>query len=51
MFDISNADRIGSGEVDLCNILIEGLAQLVRWESALDKGENVDAEVEATLKK
>ena len=26
VFDISNADRIGLGEVDLCNILIEGLA-------------------------
>mmetsp|Transcript_24702 Transcript_24702/g.37605 ORF Transcript_24702/g.37605 Transcript_24702/m.37605 type:complete len:88 (+) Transcript_24702:1157-1420(+) len=25
-WDISNADRIGKGEVDLCNILIEGLA-------------------------
>ena len=28
-WDVSNADRIGNGEVDLCNILIEGLAQLV----------------------
>ena len=25
-WDVSNADRIGNGEVDLCNILIEGLA-------------------------
>ena len=25
-WDVSNADRIGNGEVDLCNILFEGLA-------------------------
>ena len=25
-YDISNANRIGQGEVDLCNVLIEGLA-------------------------
>ncbi len=37
-WDISNADRIGKGEVDLVNILIEGVAQLVKWEAALDAG-------------
>merc|ERR1711959_541391 len=37
-WDISNADRIGKGEVDLVNILIEGAAQLVKWETALDAG-------------
>merc|ERR1712098_571065 len=31
-WDISNADRIGKGEVDLCNILINGAAKLVKWE-------------------
>merc|ERR1712100_467519 len=35
-WDISNADRIGHGEVDLVNVLIEGAAQLVKWESVLD---------------
>merc|ERR1719182_349485 len=35
-WDISNADRIGHGEVDLVNVLIEGAAQLVRWEQALE---------------
>jgi len=24
-WDVSNADRIGKGEIDLCNILIDGL--------------------------
>jgi len=44
-WDVSNADRIGKGEVDLCNVLIEGLAQLVKWETTLDAGGNVDAEI------
>merc|ERR1719305_120293 len=34
-WDVSNADRIGKGEVDLVNILIEGAAQLVKWEKML----------------
>merc|ERR1719498_1146314 len=37
-WDISNADRIGKGEVQLCNILIEGATQLVKWENALETG-------------
>lgn len=42
-WDISNADRIGKGEVDLVNILIEGAAQLVKWESMCDKGQAKEA--------
>ena len=30
-WDISNADRIGKGEVDLVNFLIEGMAKLTKW--------------------
>merc|ERR1712139_632375 len=37
-WDVSNADRIGTGEVDLVNVLIEGAAQLVKWEAAFDAG-------------
>ena len=51
-WDISNADRIGKGEVDLVNTLIEGAAQLVKWETALDAGgkdEEVEAEIKAKL--
>merc|ERR1711934_1005388 len=47
-WDVSNADRIGKGEVDLVNTLIEGAAQLVKWETALDAGQ--DAEVDAEIK-
>jgi creatine kinase len=41
-WDVSNADRIGKGEVDLVNKLIEGAAQLVKWETALDAGKDAD---------
>jgi len=52
-WDVSNADRIGRGEVDLVNTLIEGAAQLVKWESALDNGNqsSVEEEIAALLKK
>merc|ERR1711959_705593 len=50
-WDISNADRIGKGEVDLVNTLIEGAAQLVKWESMYDEGKNddVDKEIQAKI--
>merc|ERR1711937_421032 len=50
-WDISNADRVGKGEVDLVNILIEGAAQLVKWETALDAGnaDEVEAEIKAKM--
>merc|ERR1712072_429985 len=48
-WDISNADRIGKGEVQLCNILIEGAAQLVKWENMLEPGEG-DAAAEIAAK-
>jgi len=44
-WDISNADRLGKSEVQLVNIFIEGVAQIIRWEQALEKGENVDEEI------
>jgi creatine kinase len=52
-WDVSNADRIGKGEVDLVNILIEGAAQLVKWESMYDNGKSSDAdkEIKATIAK
>merc|ERR1712070_480523 len=39
-WDISNADRIGKSEVELCNIFIEGIAQVIRWEQALEEGKS-----------
>jgi len=47
-WDISNADRIGTGEVELCNKLIEGAAQLVQWENMLETGK-VDEAIAAIV--
>merc|ERR1712194_372540 len=45
VWDISNSDRLGMSEIQLCNLFIEGVAQVIRWEKALEAGENIDAEV------
>merc|ERR1712216_1059330 len=52
-WDVSNADRIGKGEVDLVNILIEGAAQLVKWESMYDhgRGDQASKEILETIAK
>jgi creatine kinase len=42
-WDISNADRLGKSETQLVNIFIEGVSQLIKWEQALEAGENIDA--------
>jgi len=48
-WDVSNADRIGKSEVELVNLVIEGAAQLIKWEKLLEEGktDEVDAEVAA----
>lgn len=49
-FDISNSDRLGFPETKLCNFFIEGLAQIIKWEQALEKeGANIDEEVKGYL--
>jgi len=44
IFDISNADRLGKSEVDLVNVMIEGVAKCVELEQKLEKGEEVKLE-------
>merc|ERR1711988_399738 len=46
-WDISNSDRLGMSEVQLCNLFIGGVAQVIRWEKALEEGKNIDEEVAA----
>merc|ERR1712137_1537379 len=46
-WDISNSDRLGMSEVQLCNLFIEGVAQVIRWEKKLEAGENIDEELAA----
>ena len=42
-WDVSNCDRIGKGEVDLVNTLIQGAAKLVQWENMLQVEEIINA--------
>jgi len=42
IYDISNADRLGKSEVELVNIMINGVADIVEWEQALEKGESIE---------
>ena len=44
-WDISNADRLGKSETTLVNIFIEGVANYIRWEGMLEKGESIEAEL------
>jgi len=44
-WDISNSDRLGMSEVQLCNLFIEGIAQVIKWEKQLEAGENIDEAV------
>merc|ERR1711957_904396 len=44
-WDISNADRLGKSETTLVNIFIEGVANYIRWEGMLEKGQSIDAEL------
>merc|ERR1712061_38769 len=46
-WDISNSDRLGMSEVQLCNLFIEGVAQVIKWEKKLEAGESIDEEVAA----
>jgi len=48
-YDISNAARIGQGEVDLVNITIEGVRKLVDMEHMLQQGK--DAQVDMLMRK
>jgi creatine kinase len=41
VFDISNSDRLGTSEVALVNLMIEGCAKLVQMEQKLEKGEAI----------
>jgi creatine kinase len=46
-WDISNSDRLGYSEVQLCNLFIEGIAQVIKWEQALEAGEDIEESVAA----
>ena len=42
VFDISNLDRLGSSEVEQCQIVVDGVKLLVEMEKRLEANENID---------
>ncbi|KAK1150446.1 creatine kinase, brain b [Acipenser oxyrinchus oxyrinchus] len=42
VFDISNADRLGFSEVDLVQMVVDGVKLLVEMEKRLEKGQSID---------
>lgn len=51
IYDISNRDRLGQSEVQLCNTVIEGVAALVRAEHSLESAADTLGEDEMNVKK
>ena len=47
VFDISNADRLGSSEVDQCQMVVDGVKLMVEMEKKLEKGESIDGMIPA----
>lgn len=42
VFDISNADRLGFSEVELVQMVVDGIKLLIEMEKRLESGESVD---------
>ena len=51
MFDISNADRLGFSELELVQMVVDGVNYLIELEKKLKNGENVDAEIKNCAQK
>lgn len=47
VFDISNADRLGSSEVDQVQLVVDGVKLMVEMEKKLEKGQAIDDMVPA----
>lgn len=42
VFDISNADRLGFSEVELVQMVVDGVKLLIEMEKRLEKGQSID---------
>uniref|UniRef100_A0A673CG22 creatine kinase n=1 Tax=Sphaeramia orbicularis TaxID=375764 RepID=A0A673CG22_9TELE len=42
VFDISNADRLGFSEVELVQMVVDGIKLLIEMEKRLEKGQSID---------
>jgi len=49
--DISNLDRIGRSEVQLVQIMVDGVVGLIGLEKRAKAGEDVKTEIEAAIAK
>uniref|UniRef100_A0A9J8CF06 creatine kinase n=1 Tax=Cyprinus carpio carpio TaxID=630221 RepID=A0A9J8CF06_CYPCA len=47
VFDISNADRIGSSEVEQVQCVVDGVKLMIEMEKKLEKGESIDSMIPA----
>lgn len=47
VFDISNADRLGSSEVDQVQLVVDGVKLMVEMEKKMEKGEAIDSMIPA----
>ncbi|XP_072313184.1 creatine kinase B-type isoform X1 [Eucyclogobius newberryi] len=43
VFDISNADRLGFSEVELVQMVVDGIKLLIQMEKSLEKGQSIDS--------
>lgn len=51
IFDISNADRLGFSEVELVQMLIDGVNFMIELEKKLEAGEKIDADLDKLQQK
>ncbi|NXL30364.1 KCRB kinase, partial [Glaucidium brasilianum] len=47
VFDVSNADRLGFSEVELVQMVVDGVKLLIEMEKCLEKGQSIDALIPA----
>ena len=51
VFDLSNADRLGFSEVELVQMLVDGVKLLIEMEKKLEKGEAIDDIIPEAIQK
>ncbi|CAH1775389.1 unnamed protein product [Owenia fusiformis] len=50
IFDISNSDRLGVSEVELCQLVIDGVNTLIQMEQRLEKRKSIDDLLPASMR-
>ena len=51
VFDISNADRLGFSEVELVQMVVDGVEFMIECEKKLEKKQNIDGDLDAVKQK